>query len=78
MIQDVGNIGLCELLYTEFKAQCKVCLSYWDVGRAPSREEARGQRIVHRQFAQEAVQKEEFLGYPRPIHTKRKVPLECV
>ena len=31
MIHDVGNIELCELLDTEPKAQCKVCLSYWDV-----------------------------------------------
>ena len=30
--QEVGNIELCELLDTEPKAQCKVCLSYWDVG----------------------------------------------
>ena len=44
--------------------------------RAPSREEARGQRVLHRQFAQEEVQKEELLGYPRPIHTRRKVPQE--
>ena len=32
MIHEVGNIELCELLDTELKAQCKVCLSYWDVG----------------------------------------------
>ena len=32
MIREVGNIELCELLETEPKAQCKVCLSYWDVG----------------------------------------------
>ena len=32
MIQDVGNIELCELLETEPKTQCKVCLSYWDIG----------------------------------------------
>ena len=30
MIHEVGNIELCELLETEPKAQCKVCLSYWD------------------------------------------------
>ena len=28
MIHEVGNIELCELLDTEPKAQCKVCLSY--------------------------------------------------
>ena len=28
MIQDVGNIELCELLETEPKTQCTVCLSY--------------------------------------------------
>ena len=28
MIRDVGNIELCELLETEPKTQCKVCLPY--------------------------------------------------
>ena len=32
MIRDVGNIELCELFETEPKTQCKVCLSYWNVG----------------------------------------------
>ena len=32
MIRDVGNIELCELLETEPKKQCKVCLSYWNIG----------------------------------------------
>ena len=32
MIRDVGNIDLCELLETEPKTQCKVCLSYWNIG----------------------------------------------
>ena len=32
VIQDVGNIELCELLETEPKTQCKACLSYWNVG----------------------------------------------
>ena len=32
MIHDVENIELCELLDVEPKAQCKVCLSCWDVG----------------------------------------------
>ena len=32
MIHEVGNIELCKLLETERKAQCKVCLSYWDIG----------------------------------------------
>ena len=32
LIHEVGNIELCELLDVETKAQCKVCLSYWDVG----------------------------------------------
>ena len=32
MIHEVGNIELCELLDTEPKAQCKVSLSYWDIG----------------------------------------------
>ena len=32
MIQDVGIIELCELLETEPKTQCTVCLSYWNIG----------------------------------------------
>ena len=32
MIREVGNIELCELLDVETKAQCRMCLSYWDVG----------------------------------------------
>ena len=32
MIKAAGNIKLCELLDVEPKAQCKVCLSYWNVG----------------------------------------------
>ena len=32
MIHEVGNIELCELLDTEPKTQCIVCLSYWDIG----------------------------------------------
>ena len=32
MIREAGNIELCELLDVQPKAQCKICLSYWDVG----------------------------------------------
>ena len=32
VIKAAGNTELCELLDFEPKAQCKVCLSYWDVG----------------------------------------------
>ena len=32
MIRDVVNFELCELLDTEPKRQCKVCLSYWNIG----------------------------------------------
>ena len=32
VIKAAGNIELCELLDVEPNAQCKVCLSYWDVG----------------------------------------------
>ena len=32
MIRDVVNIRLCELLETEPKTQCKVCLSYGNIG----------------------------------------------
>ena len=32
VIKAAGNTELCELFDVEPKAQCKVCLSYWDVG----------------------------------------------
>ena len=32
MFREVGNIELCELLETEPKTLCKVCLSYWNIG----------------------------------------------
>ena len=32
VIKAAGNTELCELLDVEPKAQCKACLSYWDVG----------------------------------------------
>ena len=32
VIKAAGNTELCELLDVEPEAQCKVCLSYWDVG----------------------------------------------
>ena len=32
VIKAVGNTELCELLDAEPKAQCNICLSYWDVG----------------------------------------------
>ena len=32
MIEDVSNIESCELLETEPKTQCTVCLSYWNTG----------------------------------------------
>ena len=119
MIHEVGNIEFCELLDMEPKAQCKVCLSHWDVGivyctcghflrngteenkkfvqytmdllsipnllhkeratpRAPLREEVRGSRVLHREFAQEEMQEEVLLGYPRPVHPRREVPQEHV
>ena len=46
--------------------------------RAPLREKARRPRVPHCEFAQEEVQKEVLLGYPRPIHTRREVPQEHV
>ena len=32
VIEAAGNTELCEVLDVEPEAQCKVCLSYWDVG----------------------------------------------
>ena len=46
--------------------------------RAPLREEARGSRVLHRELAQEDMQEETFLGYPRPVHPRRQVPQEHV
>ena len=101
MIHDVGNIELCELLDVEPKAQCKVCLSYWDVGivyctcwhflqngteenktfvqytmdllsipnyyiKGDSTGTVTGRsQGIHREFAQEEMQEERFLGYSR-------------
>ena len=86
VIKAAGNIELCELLDVKPKAQCKVCLSYWNVGivyctcghflreratpRAPLREEAGRSRVLHREFAQEEMQEETFLGYSRPVHPR--------
>ena len=44
--------------------------------RAPIREEGKGSRVLHREFAQEEMQEETFLGYSRPIHPRRDVPQE--
>ena len=41
--------------------------------RAPLREEARGSRVPHREFAQEEMQDEVLLGYPRPVHPQKKL-----
>ena len=37
MIHEVVNIELCELLDTDFKTQCKVCLSYWTSASSTAR-----------------------------------------
>ena len=44
--------------------------------RAPLWEEARGSRVLHREFAQEEMQEEVLLGYPRPVHPRREIPQE--
>ena len=46
--------------------------------RALVREEARGLRALRRELAQEEMQEEEFLGYPRPVHPRREIPQEYV
>ena len=54
MIQDVGDIELCELLETDPKTQCKACLSFWNV------------RIVYctcGHFLQETEANREFVKY---------------
>ena len=38
----------------------------------------RGSRVLHREFAQEEMQEEVLLGYPRPVHPRREVPQEYV
>ena len=42
--------------------------------RAPLREEAGGSRELHREFAQEEMQEERFLGYSRPVLPRREIP----
>ena len=44
--------------------------------RAPLWEEARRSRVLHREFAQEEVQEETFLGYSQPVHPRREVAQE--
>ena len=44
--------------------------------RPPLREERRGSRVLHREFAQEEMQEETFLGYSRPVHPWWEVPQE--
>ena len=113
----LGNIELCELLDMEPKTQCKVCLSYWDIGivcctcghflrkgteekknfvqytmdllSIPNYNIKKGRHHGHRHGKKpgdreyyianplkKKCKKEELLGYPRPIHTRRKVPQE--
>ena len=56
MIRDVGNIELCELLETEPKTQCKVCLSNWDIGIVHCtcghflRKRKRGESAIHQLY----------------------------
>ena len=38
--------------------------------RAPLWEEARGLRVLRRELAQEEMQEEGLLGYPRPVHPR--------
>ena len=38
--------------------------------RAPLRKEARGSRVLHREFAQEEMQEEKLLGYSRLVHPR--------
>ena len=44
--------------------------------RATLWEEARLSRVLHREFAQEEMQEEVLLGYPRPVHPRREIPQE--
>ena len=108
----LGTSNCANYSTREPKTQCKVCLSYWDVGivhcacghflRKGTEENKKfvqctmvllsipnynikkgrphghrygkkpgGQRILHRPFTQEEMQKEVLLGYRRPIHTRR-------
>ena len=66
MIQDVGNIELCEMLETEAKTQCKACLSYWNVG------------IVHctcgHFLHKETAVNEQFAEYTMDLLIKRRRP----
>ena len=119
MIHEVGNIELCELLDTEPKAQCKVCLSFWNVGivyctcghffrngteenmkisqytmdlfsipnyyikkRRPHGHRYGKKPGDHEHFVANSLKKKckkkKLPGYPRPIHTRRKVPQEHV
>ena len=87
MVHEVGNVELCEFdmepkeqeispVHHESTLDSELLYKERATPRAPLREEARGPRVLHRQLAQEEVQKEVLLGYPRPVHPRREIPQE--
>ena len=77
MIHEVGNVELFNtpLISSRFRI---LLHKERATPRAPLREEARGLRVLRRELAQEEMQEEEFLGYPRPVHPRREIPQEYV
>ena len=83
-IKAAGNIVLCEIVDVEPKAQCRACLTYWDVGddttenkkyirkgpatRSQVREESRLQRIPHGKSTSKKVSKETLQKHSRSIN----------
>ena len=81
MIREAGNIELCELLDVQPNAQCKICLSYWDVGTVycTCGHFLRDGTEENKQFVKYTLdllsipnyyikEEETFLGYSRPVH----------
>ena len=71
MIQDVGNIELCELLETEPITQCKACLSYWHVGivYCTCRHFLHKETVVNRNFVKYTM---DLLSLPEYAIKKRR------
>ena len=69
MIQDVGNIELCELLETEPNTQCTACLSYWNIGivYCTCGHFLQEETEVNRKFVQNAM---DFLSLPEYVIKK--------
>ena len=73
MIHEVGNIELCEILDMEPKAQCKVCLSYWDacIVYCTCGHFLRNRTEENKKFVQHTM---DLFSIPNLLHKERATP----